>query len=259
MVPAATLVGARLSGLDAGSAPWLLAASNGLLFAASMALNDWCDTAEDAINKPSRPIPSGRLLPVEVLGIAVLLFTAGILLAGQVQPRFGFAAVLVTLASAAYSLRLKQVPLAGNVLVALVTAYPFLCWLLADGAVPRSLLNLILAVFVFRLGAEILKVAEDCEGDGACGIRTLATVRGVVFANRLGSGLLCLGVAVSWPLAAAAETNALYSWLLALSTVIALFSWFRAPSPWASRSLVSLERAIMVLMSLALLLGVHPA
>ncbi len=263
LVTLATLTGAHLAkvGADAPGALWPMAASNTLLFAASMALNDACDAAEDAINKPARPIPSGRVFRTEALVLACLLFAVGVLLAGLVLPRLGAAAAVVVLASFVYSLRLKRIPLTGNVLVALVTVYPLACWWLAFPRVSRLHLGVVLGVFLFRLGAELVKASEDFEGDRACGIRTVATAWSTGFANRLGVTFLALALALCWGLAGIARTSAAFVPLLGLSSLLVAAAWLRTfffPRPNDGRALVAVERAVMVMMSIALLLGLRP-
>lgn len=263
LVTLATLTGARLTtaGDVTPEALWVMAVSNTLLFAASMALNDACDAAEDAINKPNRPIPSGRVSRTEALVLASVLFALGIFLSGLILPRLGAAAAVVVLASFVYSLRLKRIPLAGNVLVALVTAYPLACWWLAFPSLSGLHLGVVLGVFLFRLGAEIVKTSEDFEGDRACGIRTVATAWSAGFANRLGATLLGLPLALGWGLAGIVRTGPAFVPLLGLSSLLIAASWLRiffSPRPNDGRTLVVIERTVMVLMSLGLLLGLRP-
>lgn len=51
-----------------------------LLYMAGLALNDWADRAEDARERPERPIPSGRLNASTVLTAAIFLSAAAMLL-----------------------------------------------------------------------------------------------------------------------------------------------------------------------------------
>ena len=51
------------------------------LYWAGMALNDWADRDLDAVERPERPIPSGRVRPRQALGVAVGLTAAGVGLA----------------------------------------------------------------------------------------------------------------------------------------------------------------------------------
>ncbi|WP_282685423.1 MULTISPECIES: SCO3242 family prenyltransferase [unclassified Streptomyces] len=53
------------------------------LYEAGMALNDWADRDEDAVDRPHRPIPSGRISPAAALGAAGVLTAAGLALAAR--------------------------------------------------------------------------------------------------------------------------------------------------------------------------------
>ncbi|RMI33163.1 UbiA family prenyltransferase, partial [Streptomyces triticirhizae] len=71
--PAAlTVPGDALAGSAAGRAPArntaLAMASSVCLYWSGMALNDWADRAEDARDRPHRPLPSGRIAPAAALG-----------------------------------------------------------------------------------------------------------------------------------------------------------------------------------------------
>lgn len=58
------------------------------LYEAGMALNDWADRDEDAVDRPHRPIPSGRISPAAALGAAGVLTAAGLALAARAgRPR----------------------------------------------------------------------------------------------------------------------------------------------------------------------------
>ncbi|MGD9696950.1 MAG: SCO3242 family prenyltransferase [Thermoleophilia bacterium] len=52
------------------------------VYSAGMALNDYADRAVDARERPSRPIPSGRVAPGEALAVAGALFAAGLVASG---------------------------------------------------------------------------------------------------------------------------------------------------------------------------------
>lgn len=53
-----------------------------MIYCAGMVLNDYCDQEIDAIERPNRPIPSGRASSASALGWAITLFTLGVLLSG---------------------------------------------------------------------------------------------------------------------------------------------------------------------------------
>ncbi|MFI6510478.1 SCO3242 family prenyltransferase [Streptosporangium sp. NPDC050855] len=79
-----------------------LACSSVCLYWAGMAANDWADRHLDAVERPERPIPSGRVSPGTALGIAAGLTAAGLAVAGLSGGRRALA-VAVPLAAAVWS------------------------------------------------------------------------------------------------------------------------------------------------------------
>jgi 4-hydroxybenzoate polyprenyltransferase len=77
------LAGAALGAVGASAAgyPWcrvaIAAAGVGLMYIAGMILNDVCDLAVDRIERPARPLPSGRIERRHALGAAIVCLVAG--------------------------------------------------------------------------------------------------------------------------------------------------------------------------------------
>jgi 4-hydroxybenzoate polyprenyltransferase len=93
-----------LSGRTAG-----LACSSVCLYWAGMAANDWADRELDAVERPERPIPSGRISPRAALGVAVGLTAAGLAAAAAAGGRRSLAvAVPLAVAVWGYDLRWKN-------------------------------------------------------------------------------------------------------------------------------------------------------
>jgi len=67
---------------DPGSLPWLLGATS-CLYAGGVVLNDFFDRDIDRIERPERPIPSGRVTANGAAVMGALLLTAGVALASQ--------------------------------------------------------------------------------------------------------------------------------------------------------------------------------
>lgn len=74
-----------------GWTPWsqwlLLSLASASLYTAGMVLNDWWDVAKDAIERPDRPLPSGKILATTaaVVGFGLLALGVGLaFLAGRV-------------------------------------------------------------------------------------------------------------------------------------------------------------------------------
>ncbi|MFF5563686.1 SCO3242 family prenyltransferase [Streptomyces sp. NPDC012623] len=109
-VPGDALAGAAAVGARPGRGTALAVGASLCLYEAGMALNDWADRAEDARERPHRPIPSGRISPTAALAAAGGLTAAGLALAA----RAGRPALAVGSALAAtvwsYDLWLKHTP-----------------------------------------------------------------------------------------------------------------------------------------------------
>ncbi|MFE5483159.1 SCO3242 family prenyltransferase [Streptomyces sp. NPDC056527] len=109
-VPGDALAGAAATGLRPNRSTLLAIGSSLCLYEAGMALNDWADRAEDAVDRPHRPIPSGRITPRAALTASAALTAAGLGLAA----RAGRPALTVATALAAtvwaYDLHLKHTP-----------------------------------------------------------------------------------------------------------------------------------------------------
>lgn len=76
-VPGDSLAGAAAAG-GLGPRSAALPAASVCLYWAGMALNDWADRDLDAVERPERPIPSGRVRPGQALAVAAGLTAAGV-------------------------------------------------------------------------------------------------------------------------------------------------------------------------------------
>lgn len=107
-VPGDALAGAAALGVRPNRSTALAVGASLCLYEAGMALNDWADREEDAVDRPHRPIPSGRISPPAALAAAGALTAVGLGLAA----RAGRPSLAVGTALAAtvwsYDLRLKH-------------------------------------------------------------------------------------------------------------------------------------------------------
>ncbi|MER7696033.1 SCO3242 family prenyltransferase [Streptomyces sp. NPDC096095] len=107
-VPGDALAGAAAVGRRPGRGTALAMGASLCLYEAGMALNDWADRDEDAVDRPHRPIPSGRVSPAAALGAAGALTAAGLALAARAgRPALTVATGLAATVWA-YDLRLKH-------------------------------------------------------------------------------------------------------------------------------------------------------
>lgn len=173
-----------------------------LLNSASNAINQVYDADIDRINKPSRPIPTGKIGNVEALVFAGVTGVLALVIAGVVSWLTGQIDTLLMFAlaggfSVAYSVppvRMKSRGWWANVTVALPRGV-FLKvagWSLAASMVSIEAWYIGGIMGLFLLGATTTKDFADIRGDGAYGVRTLPVEFGAVKAARQIAAFLVL-------------------------------------------------------------------
>jgi geranylgeranylglycerol-phosphate geranylgeranyltransferase len=140
------------------------ALSASLLMAGANALNDLWGVSSDRINHPERPLPSKRISTRAVRIEAVTLLVLGCLFAIPLSPPAPGIALLACALLVLYNGILKNVPLAGNLLISLLCGTAFLFGGYAVGQPGPSVIPAIFATF-FHFGREILKDLQDFQGD----------------------------------------------------------------------------------------------
>ena len=162
----------------------------GVLNAASNAINQICDLQNDQINKPHRPLPSGRMSLRTAWIFVAVTYAVALAMAALVNRETFVIYLIAALATVAYSappVRLKRHPVGSNLIIALIRG-----WLLkvAGWAAVSTVLTSIepwyigFIYFVFLLGATTTKDFADIEGDRAAGCITLPVRYGAEWSAR---------------------------------------------------------------------------
>lgn len=148
------------------------------LTASSMALNDYIDRDIDAINDPTKPIPSGAVSPQEALIVALVTLLTGLLLSWMIRITCFIIALGSWLIATLYSLKGKRTGLIGNLMVSACVVAPFVYggYIIDNPGI--ELITFTSMVFLSNTAREITKGIVDVPGDRAHGIRTLAVVYG---------------------------------------------------------------------------------
>ncbi len=154
---------------------WLLALAIVCTAAAGNVINDLHDIETDAVNKPGK-----RWIPDVVSRKQAYIFYAGLVLTALigswfVEPGFFLFCAAVSLLLYFYTHELKGVPLAGNILIAMLTAAAVFCTRLGlydTTLIPFAELSAL--AFLVNLSRELVKDIEDQPGDSAAGIQTFA-------------------------------------------------------------------------------------
>lgn len=151
-----------------------------LVTAAGNVINDYFDIGIDRVNRPDRPIPSGQVSPGSARAYAGVLFLAGILICLFTNELCITIAIINSLLLVAYAAWLKRTPLLGNIAVSYLAGSMFLFGGALSG-MPGLLhvLPFALMTFFAMLARELVKDAEDVEGDLASGAETIPIRYGI--------------------------------------------------------------------------------
>jgi 4-hydroxybenzoate polyprenyltransferase len=157
-----------------------------LLNVASNAINQYYDYDIDCINKPDRPLPSGRMLKITAIRFGIGAYILAIILASFINMPVLIVVVITALITYFYSappIRFKNNPVLANVAMAIPRGLllPVVGWFAVH---PDKLTNstpwaIGSILFLYVLGAASTKDYADMKGDEACGARTLPVVLGV--------------------------------------------------------------------------------
>ncbi len=157
-----------------------------LLLSAGNAINDYCDYNIDRINRPQRPLPSGRIQRRDALIFAIVLSCAGIYLGTRINSNATAIAILVCAALVSYAFWLKRTVFVGNLVVSGLTSVTLLSGGVAIDSAQGTLVPAIFA-FLFTAAREIIKDLEDTEGDRKNNVTTIAILnRRIAVATALG-------------------------------------------------------------------------
>ena len=165
-----------------------LAAITAFLIAASgNVINDYVDIEADKINRPRRPIPSGKIKPKTALAYSTLLFAVGIVISYFINWLALAIAALSTFLLIIYSTRLKQKLFIGNAIVSYLVGSTILFGSVAVINPLSELSKLLLPLLLMLLSSlsnfsrEVVKTVEDLEGDKLAFIkRAVAKVKSKV-------------------------------------------------------------------------------
>jgi geranylgeranylglycerol-phosphate geranylgeranyltransferase len=168
------------------------------LTGASMAINDYYDRNIDAINEPTRPIPSGAISPKNALIYALFLTVIGFLAALFTNIPSLVLAIISWIVFAAYATKGKRIGLLGNFLVSICIAVPFVygSFVVGKGFDLTTALFALIA-FLANTGREVAKGIVDIEGDKSGNVRTIAVRYGEKKAAIVASVFFVLAVALS--------------------------------------------------------------
>lgn len=195
------LVGAAGAGLVGANRPGEFAAAAAgpaLGWLAGHYLGDYFDRELDAIAKPQRPIPSGRLSATAALagGICCALGSALVVVTANWRALVLFALAMAGIV--AYSRVCKGRGIAGNVVRGLITVLAFLVGTMTVHPLPAWPALVLAPLFLLHdTASNLVGAIRDVAGDAAGGYRSVPARRGVPYAVRLALALYCGAIAIA--------------------------------------------------------------
>jgi 4-hydroxybenzoate polyprenyltransferase len=200
------LAGYAVAGLGNRRAlPWLLAAT-ACLYAGGVVLNDFFDRKLDAVERPERPIPSGRVPAAGAAGLGGALLVSGVIAAAQATQPAAVVALSIAVLIVLYDAWSKHQAVLGPVTMGLCRG---LNLVLGIAAVPATLSGhwpLALLSFVYIAAVTTVSRGEVHGGKRGVAAPALISLTGVVAALAviaLGSGsraipAFVLTIALGW-------------------------------------------------------------
>src|SRR5690606_34178309 len=217
-----------------------------LVAAGGNSINDVFDLRIDAINRPDRPLPSGRLSIGAARGVWAICTLAGIFTAAMVSPlHLGVAATAAALLYV-YSAHLKPRPYSGNAVIASLVA---LAILFGGWAVGSSVSAYVAAGFAFltTFARELIKDMDDVEGDREEGARTAPIVFGVAHTRLVATAVLVLTILLTPIPFLTMDYGPLFLFLVLFVDLILLrVVWLLPNAPRTGRSASSWMKTAMV-------------
>ncbi len=190
-----------------------------ILTGAGNAINDYFDYKIDAINKPKRPIPSGRISRKSAGIYSISLFVIGIIVAFFISFLLGMIALLSSFLMIYYAYSLKRKIIIGNLSVSFLTG---LCFVFGGIAVGEIIISIYLGFYAFlmTMAREIVKDMEDVEGDKKEGATTLPIIYGMKTSSILAAAFMITASITSPVLYFIGIFNILYLVVLAIAIYI---------------------------------------
>lgn len=230
------------AGIEPALAPllfFILVSVTVFIAAAGYIINDYFDLRTDRINKP-KSVVIGRFFPRRIAIKLHIIFNsiaiaAGFYLSIKVGSfRLWLIFPLMTILLWFYSERYKRKVLSGNIAVAFMSAMVVIVvWLFEFfalrqqpgnfmtvytqlGLISQVIFTYALFAFLLTMVREIIKDAEDVEGDTATGCQTLPVVFGIRYSRNLAIGLLIVTLLLTFT----------GCWFLFKSSRIVPAAWF---------------------------------
>ena len=159
---------------------YLLTLSTILIAAGGYIINDYYDVKIDLINKPSELVVGKTFSRRNAIISHLVVSFFGVFIGLLASWKIALINILCGLLLWLYSNRLKQLPLFGNLAIALLTSLSVIVLIIFYKQPNPAIFVFALYAFFITLIREIIKDIEDMKGDSAFGCQTLPISIGLV-------------------------------------------------------------------------------
>jgi len=165
----------------------------------ALILNDYFDIESDKINAPTRPLPSGKVKPSEVILLTIITTIIGLVAALLISLITFSVGIVFWIIGFLYNWKLKETGLFGNIMVSCSVAITFIFGGIAVGQPWNKIVWFFsFIVFFIDLGEEIGSGAMDEKGDRKRRSKSIAITKGKDYTLRISSGLFSIVVMISF-------------------------------------------------------------
>ncbi len=183
------LICSRTTPINAGTL--MAAAAAALVAAAGNVINDIWDYETDLVNKPDRPIPSGKVTKKAALNFYFILILTSLIIATTVSNIILAIILLSHLLLLVYSIGLKKILFLGNFVISFLTGFVFIYGGIIAGNIYAAIIPACFALLI-NISREGIKTIQDIPGDKITGTITFPQKYGINFSRKYVSAFLIL-------------------------------------------------------------------
>lgn len=220
-------------------------------------INDYFDYNIDKINKPERPIPSGRISRKNAYYYSISLFIISSILGFYINVNAGLIAVFSSILMFLYASKLKKAGLIGNFVVSFLTGLTFILGGFVVEQYSYSVDYVVLSgylafyAFLMTFSREIIKDMEDLEGDKLEGSNSFPIKYGKKISSILAAILILLAVITSPILYFNGLFGIYYLFILSIAILIFVYCAYKILIDQSPENCAKVSKLIKIAMFIA--------
>jgi len=216
-----------------------------LIVGGGNSLNDYFDYKIDKVNKPNRPIPSGKIKRKNALYFSLFLFFISISLSLLLRTTAIIIVSFVIIILIIYAKYSKCLSFYGNIIVATLVGLIFICAGFVLERMTATIIILSICAALVTLSRELIKDIEDIKGDKQAGALTLPIQIGKVKTKSLAFIFIIPAIILSLYLYFSKFFSIFYLIFILIGNMLLIFSFTLKASK--SQKLMKISTIIILL------------